>query len=174
MVNYAANNWDSDIKAVVLTSMFANLPWKSRHVLIQDEESYGQLHEAALKALRDGKDGEVLPVRMQRTGPQKELVTGRHFLTYRAEESSTADGTYWIRRIPRPILMVRDEGDIIIQSFEPNTLLSAARVRGSLVPSIEYVSIANPRGPNPGAHGFVDNQAPLANTIAAWLKRQKL
>ena len=171
---YAANNWDSDVKAVVLTSPFGNLPWKSRHMLIRDEESYGQLQDAALKALRDGKDGDVLPVRMRRTRPEKEPVTGRHFLTYRAEESSTADGTYWIRRIPRPILMVRDEGDAIIQPFEPYTLLSAARAHGSLVPSIEYVSIANPKGPNPAAHGFIDNQEPLADTIVAWLKRQKL
>jgi len=27
---YAANNWDPDIKAVVLAGMFANLPWKAR------------------------------------------------------------------------------------------------------------------------------------------------
>jgi pimeloyl-ACP methyl ester carboxylesterase len=85
---YAANNWDGDIKAVVLTSMFANLPWKSRHILIQDEESFAQLHDAALKTLREGKEIDVLAVGMRRTPGQLEPVTGRHFLTYRAEESS--------------------------------------------------------------------------------------
>jgi hypothetical protein len=95
-------------------------------------------------------------------------------LTYRAEESSTADGTYWIRRIPRPVLMVQDEGDTIIQSFEPNMLLAAATAHGSLVPHVKFVSLPNPKGPNPGWHGFVDNQELLANTIMAWLQELKL
>jgi pimeloyl-ACP methyl ester carboxylesterase len=171
---YAANNWDGDIKAVVLTSMFANLPWKSRHILIQDEESFAQLHDAALKTLREGKESDVLAVGMRRTRGQLEPVTGRHFLTYRAEESSTADGTYWIKRIPRPILMVRDEGDTIIQSFEPYTLLSAAKLHGSLVPSVKYILLPNPKGPNSGGHGFIDNQESLATAIVGWLKEQKL
>ena len=171
---YAANNWDPDIKAVVLTGMFANLPWKSRHMLVQNEESFAQLHEASLKSLREGKQTDVLPIRMRRTGTQGEPVTGQHFLTYRAEQSSTADGTYWIRRIPQPILMLRDGGDTTIQSFEPYMLLSGATAPGSLVPSIKYVVVLNPKGPNPRGHRFSDNQEPLANTIAAWLRDQKL
>jgi hypothetical protein len=167
---YAANNWDHDIKAVVLTGMFGNVPWKSRHVLIQDEESYAELRAAALKALREGKEREVLPVRMRRLRDQTEPVTGQHFLTYRLEESSTADGTYWIKRIPRPILMVRDAGDATIQPFEPYMLLSAAKASGSLVPSIKYILLPNPKGPNPGGHRFSDNQEPLVNTIVGWLK----
>ena len=171
---YAANNWDPDIKAVILTSMSANLPWKSRHILIQDEESYAKLHNAALNSLQEQKENEVLSMGMGRTQGKAETVTGRHFLTYRAEESSTADGTYWIKRIPRPILMVRDAGDALIQSFEPYTLLSAAHAHGSLVPSINYVLLPNPKGPNPGGHGFSDNQEALVNTIVAWLKENKL
>ena len=112
---YAANNWEPDIKAVVLSGMFANLPWKSRHMLVQNEESFAQLHEASLKSLREGKQAAVLPLQMRRTGTQGEPVTGQHFLTYRAEQSSTADGTYWIRRVPQPILMLRDGGDTTIQ-----------------------------------------------------------
>jgi len=50
----------------------------------------------------------------------------------------------------------------------------AARAHGSLVPSIKYVLLPNPRGPNPGAHGFSDNQEPLVNTIFGWLKDLKL
>jgi pimeloyl-ACP methyl ester carboxylesterase len=171
---YAANNWDPDLTAVILTGMFGNLPWKSRHLLIQNEDSYAQLQQAALTALRAGKDSAVLPMGMRRTLGHTEPVTGRHFLTYRAEESSTADSTYWIRRIPRPILMVRDEGDTIIQSFEPTMLLAAATAHGSLVPHIKFVSLPNPQGPNPKGHSFADTQEPLANTIVAWLKERKL
>jgi pimeloyl-ACP methyl ester carboxylesterase len=171
---YAANNWEPDIKAVVLSGMFANLPWKSRHMLVQNEESFAQLHEASLKSLREGKQAVVLPIQMRRPGTQGEPVTGQHFLTYRAEQSSTADGTYWIRRVPQPILMLRDGGDSTIQPFEPSMLLSAATAPGSLVPSINYLIVPNPKGPNPRGHRFSDNQEPLVNAIAAWLQDQKL
>jgi len=63
-------------------------------------------------------------------------VTPQHFLTYRDEQASAADGTYWIRRIPRPILIVRDEADGVVLPFEPYMLLSAARAEGSLVPCL--------------------------------------
>src|SRR5262249_40039811 len=43
---YAATAWDPDIKALYLTSMFGNLPWKSRHMLIQNEQNYSALIEA--------------------------------------------------------------------------------------------------------------------------------
>src|SRR5262249_5592934 len=116
---YAANNWDADIKAVVLSGMFGNVPWKSRHMLIADEDKLRLVTEAAFKARREGKERELLPVRMRRPEPQEEPLTGQHFLSYRAEASSTADSTYWIKRIPRPILMVRDAGDAVIAPFEP-------------------------------------------------------
>ena len=45
---YAANTWDPDIKAVLLSGTFANLPWKSPHMLVQDEEAY--------RALSGGRD----------------------------------------------------------------------------------------------------------------------
>ena len=171
---YAANNWEPDIKAVVLSGMFANLPWKSRHMLVQNEESFAQLHEASLKSLREGKQAVALAMQMRRTGTQGEPVTGQHFLTYRAEQSSTADGTYWIRRVPQPILMLRDGGDSTIQPFEPYMLLAAATAPGSLVPIINYVIVPNPKGPNPRGHRFSDNQEPLVNAIAGWLQDQKL
>lgn len=171
---YAATNWDKDIQAVILTGMFGNLPWKSRHLLVQDEERFAELHKAALTALREGKEGELLPGGMRRTRGQAEPVTAQHFLTYRASEFSTADGTYWISRIPRPVLLVRDAGDTIIQAFEPSMLLAAARAHGSLVPSIKYVLLPNPRGPNPDGHFFSDNREPLVQTIMAWLREQNL
>lgn len=171
---YAANNWDPDIKAVVLTGMFANLPWKSRHMLIQNEEDFRRLHDAAIKSLREGKQAELLPIGMRRTGSETEPVTGRHFLTYRSEQSSTADGTYWIRRIACPILMIRDDGDLFIQHFEPHMLLSAAKSPGSLVPSIKYIPLPNPKGPNAAGHSFSENQQPLTDAVADWLSEQNL
>ena len=115
---YAANTWDPDIKAVLLSGTFANLPWKSPHMLVQDEEAYRALSEAAMKSLREGHERDALPLRMRRTGDLEEPVTGQHFLTYRSEASSAADGTYWIKRIPKPILIVRDAGDAIVPPFE--------------------------------------------------------
>jgi pimeloyl-ACP methyl ester carboxylesterase len=171
---YAANNWDADIKAVVLSGMFANLPWKSRHMLVQNEDKFHLLSEAALKALREGKERDVLSLRMRRTEGVDEPVTGQHFLSYRSEASSTADGTYWIKRIPRPILMVRDAGDAVVAPFEPYMLLSAATSPGSLVPSINYVIVPNPKGANPRGHQFLDNGHPLAEVITGWLAEQRL
>ena len=60
-------------------------------------------------------------------------VTPRHFLTYRDEQTSAADGTYWISRIPRPILILSDEADGVVLPFEPYMLLSAAHAEESLV-----------------------------------------
>jgi alpha-beta hydrolase superfamily lysophospholipase len=170
---FAANNWESDLKAVVLTGMFGNLPWKSRHLLVQDEENWAQLFSAAMKGFREGKGAEVMPVRMNWITGQKVPMTAQHFLSYRWENSSTADGTYWIRRVPYPVLMVRDDGDAIIQAFEPPMLLSAATSAGSLVPSIKYVNLPN-KTRGPAEHGFVNNRQTLVDTVAGWLKEQGL
>jgi pimeloyl-ACP methyl ester carboxylesterase len=168
---YAANNWDPDIKAVVLAGMFANLPRKARPTTVADEDAFRRQSDAAFKALRNGKGDELLPLPMRRTGKP---VTAQHFLTYRYEASSTADGTYWIKRVPRPILMVRDAGDTVIQPFEPDMLLSAATSAGSLVPNIKYVLLPDAKGPNPGGHLFLDTVQALADATAAWLGEQGL
>jgi alpha-beta hydrolase superfamily lysophospholipase len=102
---YAATDWDATIKAVILTGAFGKLPWKSRHILIQDEDNYKALADASLTALGAGKAAEILSIRMRWLGG---VETPQHFLTYRDERTSAADGTYWILRIPRPILIVRD------------------------------------------------------------------
>ena len=171
---YAATSWDADLKAVVLTAPFANLPWKSRHMLVQNEDNFRQLSEAAFKSLRDGRAETVLPVRMGWITGQPVPVTGQHFLTYRWEPTSTADGTYWIRRIPRPILLVRDQADAIIEPFEPHALVSAATAPGALPPSVKLVVIPNPRPRSAAAHGFADTAQALVDTVAAWLAEQKL
>jgi pimeloyl-ACP methyl ester carboxylesterase len=170
---YAAANWEKDIKAVVLTGTFGSLPWKSRHLLVQDEQNWKQLLDTAMQALREGKDDQVMPVQMFWIGGEKVPMTGRHFLTYRAENSSVADGTYWIRRVPYPILLVRDEGDSIIQPFEPYMLMSAATTPGSLVPSIKYVTLLN-KARGPAEHTFSTNRELLVEAVAAWLGEQGL
>src|SRR5262249_6713528 len=100
--------------------------------------------------------------------------TGQHFLTYRAEQSSTADGTYWIRRVPQPILMMRDGGDRLILPFEPYMPLSAAAAPSFLVPGIKYLIRPNPEGSNLRRHRLSDNQESLADAIVGWLQDQKL
>src|ERR1700674_2902602 len=90
---YAATNWDRDIKAVVLLGAFANLPWKSRNILVQDEERYQQLAEASMKSLRDGTLDQILPVKMRfatavSSAAAEAPITGQHFLTYRWEQTS--------------------------------------------------------------------------------------
>jgi hypothetical protein len=127
----------------------------------------------AMQALREGKDDQVMPVQMFWIGGEKVPMSGRHFLTYRAENSSAADGTYWIRRVPYPILMVRDEGDSIIQPFEPYMLLSAATTPGSLVPAIKYVTLSN-KARGPAEHTFATNREPLVEAVAAWLGERGL
>ena len=85
---------------------------------------------------------------MRWIGGRQAPVTARHFLTYRDEAASAADMTFWIARIPRPILLVRDAADSVVLPFEPYMLLSAARAEGSLVPETRYVLLPNPRPPS--------------------------
>ena len=101
-------------------------------------------------------------------------VTAQHFLTYRHEQASAADGTYWISRIPYPILIVRDEADGFVLPFEPYMLLSAAHAEGSLVPNIKYVLLPNQRPPSREGHQFADNAEALADAVSVWLAEQHL
>jgi hypothetical protein len=100
--------------------------------------------------------------------PWKSPVTAQHFL-FRAEQTSAADGTYWISRIPRPVLIERDEADGVVLPFEPYTLLSAASAEGSLVPSIKSALLPNWRPPSRESHQFADNAEALVDAVSAWL-----
>ena len=171
---YAANNWDADIRGVVLLGMFSNLPWKSRNILVQNEDNWAQLRTAAMESLRKGTVSETMPVKMRSYTGQEMSMSAQHFLTYRAEESSAADGTYWIRRIPYPILMVRNEADAVIQRFEANMLLSAAQSPGSLVPNIRYVMLPDKSPPSLKSHYFVDTKDALVDSVTGWLTAQGL
>ena len=105
---YAATDWDPAIRAI-LTAPFARLPWKSRHILIQNEDDYRALVQASHASLLDGSLADPLPVEMPWLWGRRTPVTAQHFLTYRDEQASAADSTYWVPRIPHPILMLRDE-----------------------------------------------------------------
>lgn len=171
---YAATDWDPAIKGVILTGAIAKPAWKARHILVQDEDTYRELAQAAREALREGRPEARLPVPMRWIGGRGAPVTGQHFLTYRDEAASAADTTFWIARIPRPILLVRDAADSVILPFEPHMLLGAARAEGSLVPDIRYVLLPNPRPPSVQGHIFADTTGPLAEAIASWLAERGL
>ena len=68
---YAATNWQHDIKAVIQLSAFGDLPWRSRYMQIQDEDKFRALSDAALESLREGKEREVMALRMRRTGTDR-------------------------------------------------------------------------------------------------------
>jgi pimeloyl-ACP methyl ester carboxylesterase len=171
---YAATDWDPAIRGVILTGAIAKLAWKAHHILIQDEDTYRALAQAARDALRGGRPKATLPMPMRWIGGRQAPVTGQHFLTYRDEVASAADTTFWIARIPRPILLVRDAADSVVLPFEPYMLLSAARAEGSLVPQIRYVLLPNPRPPSIEGHIFADNTGPLAEAIASWVAERGL
>jgi hypothetical protein len=96
-------------------------------------------------------------------------ITGQHFLTYRWEKTSIADGTFWIHRIPKPILMIRDQSDGAIAPFEPHMLLSAAHSEGSLVSKIDFILLPDSKPVSLKGHSFDGNEQPLTDTIAKWL-----
>jgi pimeloyl-ACP methyl ester carboxylesterase len=171
---YAATNWDPSIKAVILTGPFGKLPWKSRNILIQNEGTYRELNAAALGALKSGKPADVLPIKMPYLRGQQSPVTAQHFLTYRSEQASAADGTYWVPRIPRPILLLRDEADGIVLPFEPYMLVSAADAEGSLVQGITYVVVPDQRPPSAAGHTFTDNTQALVDAVSGWLAERHL
>jgi pimeloyl-ACP methyl ester carboxylesterase len=171
---YAATNWDPAIKAVVLTGPFGKLPWKSRNIIIQDDDAYKELGVAARGATVAGKAADILPMKMPYLNGRQTPVTAQHFLTYRDEYSSAADGTYWIPRIPHPILMLRDQADGIVLPFEPYMLLSAAHGEGSLVQGITYEVVPDTHPTSPAGHTFTDNTQPLVDRVSAWLAKQRL
>ncbi len=171
---YAATNWDRDTRAVILLGAFANLPWKSRNILVQDEERYQQLADASVKSLREGTLDQVLPVKMLfstpvSSAPAEAPITGQHFLTYRWDKTSIADGTFWIRRVPNPILMIRDQSDGVIAPFEPHMLLSAAHTEGALPPKVDFILLPDAKPPSLRGHSFEGNEQPLADAVAKWL-----
>jgi pimeloyl-ACP methyl ester carboxylesterase len=166
---YAATHWNQGVKGVILTGMFGNLPWKSRHLLIQDQTRYRLLADSAREAVHHGDSTVPLADAMPSHSGAPSAVTAQHFLTYRDEEVSAAVGPYWIKRIPVPILMVRDEADLVIQPFEPQMLMGAAQEPDALPPEVRYVVLPNPAERSLEAHGFADTGPQLVAILCAWL-----
>ena len=69
---------------------------------------------------------------------------------------------------------MRDQGDAIIEPFEPYALLSAGTAAGSLAPSVKLLVLPNPRPRSAAAHGFSDNAQALIDAVATWLAEQRL
>jgi hypothetical protein len=163
---FAATHWHGTTAGVVLTGMFADLPWKSRHVLIGDEARYRALGREAVAAVRAGDYGRTLDLEMPWLGGRSVPVTAQHFLTYRRVGTAGARSVEWITRIPYPLLMIRDENDSVIHDFEPGWLEAAALEHG-LSPSVTSVSL--PSAPTSDGHRFEGSRDALLDTIATWL-----
>ena len=172
--SYAATDWDPAIRAVILLAPFARPPWKSHHILVQNENDYRALAQSSRAALKAGRIADPLPFAMGWTFGRRTPVTAQHFLTYRDEQASVADSTYWVPRIPHPVLMLRDEADGGILPFEPSMLLSAAHAEGSLADDFTYVPVPNRRARSLDGHLFADTTQPLIEAVSAWLTERRL
>jgi hypothetical protein len=165
---YCAMNWSRDLVGLVLTGMFANLPWKSRHLLIQEAELYERLRREAFELAAAGRFGEVLSTRMPWLEGETP-VTAEHFLTYRCTELDLASSAHWIRAVPVPILLVRDDADSVIRDFEPGWLETAGRQ--GLSPSIVGLTLRSER-PSDG-HCFETTRGQLVEQVVAWLDARR-
>jgi hypothetical protein len=82
--------------------------------------------------VRAGKPQAILPDKMGFLFGKAVRVSARHWLTYRDVTTSAADSTYWIPRVPYPILLTRGQAAGEILQWEPQALLSAAHERSHL------------------------------------------
>jgi pimeloyl-ACP methyl ester carboxylesterase len=169
---YAATDWSREIKGVILSAPFADLPWKTQHILVADDALYRQLYQEAMQALLAHQPDAVLPTAMPYLGGQTSRVTARHFLTYRWAQASAVRSVEWIRRVTVPVLIVRDQADQIILPFETAQLYSAARSEGSLVPDVHNVLVADTSSAN--GHSFPNTMAQLIEVTLDWLRQRGL
>ncbi len=162
---FAATHWHSEIVGAVLTGMFADLPFKSRHLLINDEAAYSRLGNEAVRAAQDSDFSRVLAEKMSWIGGAEMAVTAEHFLTYRKVGTAGARTIDWIARIPLPLLLVRDENDSVINYFEPSQLEAA--LQNGISPSVTSVLLPS-EGPSNG-HAFEKSGNALVALVTGWL-----
>jgi pimeloyl-ACP methyl ester carboxylesterase len=162
---FAATHFHSEIVGVVLSGLFADLPWKSRHMLINDEAAYGRLGVAAVEAAQAGDFGRILPEPMRWLGGRDMPVSAAHFLTYRQTGTAGARSIDWVARVPYPLLMVRDEHDPVINYFEPGQMERAA-LEG-ITPSVTSVHLKSEAGSN--GHAFETSGDELVALVQPWL-----
>jgi pimeloyl-ACP methyl ester carboxylesterase len=162
---FAATHNHPEIVGVLLTGMFADLPWKSRHLLINDEQAYARLGEEAVALSQKGEFGTVLSEPMRWLYGHEMPVTAQHFLSYRQTGIAGARSVDWIARVPYPLLMVRDANDPVINYFEPGQLEAAATA--GISPSVTSVLLPSPAGSN--GHAFEATGDALTQRAAGWL-----
>jgi pimeloyl-ACP methyl ester carboxylesterase len=164
---YAATDWSPEIKGLVLTGPFANLPWKTQYILVHDDPVYQKLYQEAVDAVRSGHPDAVLADQMPYLGGASSPVTAQHFLTYRWQPEAADVSVDWIRRVKAPMLLVRDSQDQTILPFEPTWLYSAATTPGALSPDVENVLVPDSSPGN--GHTFPNTIPELTDVVAGWL-----
>jgi pimeloyl-ACP methyl ester carboxylesterase len=169
---YAATDWSHEIRGVILTAPFADLPWKTQHILVADDALYRQLYQEAVQAVLAQQPDAVLQTSMPYLGGQTSRVTAKHFLTYRWAHESAVRSVEWIRRLTVPVLIVRDQADQFILPFETAQLYSAARSDGSLVPDVHNVLVPDTHSLN--GHSFPDTMPQLIQVTLKWLQQRGL
>jgi pimeloyl-ACP methyl ester carboxylesterase len=169
---YAATDWSREIRGVILSAPFADLPWKTQHVLVADDALYRQLYQEAMQAVHEQQPDAVLQTLMPYLGGQTSPVSARHFLTYRWVHESAVRSVEWIRRVTVPVLIVRDQADQIIMPFETAQLYSAARNEGSLTPDVQNVLVPDASSAN--GHSFPDTLPRLIEVTLDWLRQRGL
>jgi len=165
MSYFAASYWYPEIVGVMLTGMPARLPWKSRYILIGDEELYGTFEREATAAMRAGDFFRVLGPGMPWINDIVTPTTAAHFASYRDSRLAAPNSVDWVARVPYPILMVRDEHDTVILPFEATWMAAAARE--GLSPSVTAVALSSEAGSN--GHLFQTSMPQLVETAAEWL-----
>jgi len=161
----AANLWRPEIAGVILTGAFADLPFKTRHLLVGDDQEYRAMAEQARAAVAEGDPARILPIPLRWLQGQSTPVSARHFLSYRDTASGVARTVSWIVRIPYPILLVRDEHDPIVSHAEFDQLRGA--LHDSIAPRVTALELPSPEGSF--GHGFVGSGEVLATTVADWI-----
>jgi pimeloyl-ACP methyl ester carboxylesterase len=162
---FAATHWHREISGVLLTGMFADLPWKSRHLLINDEEAYARLGREATELAARGEYATVLKEPMRWLYGDEMPVTAQHFLSYRQTGTAGARSVDWIARVPYPLLLVRDAHDPVINYFEPGQLQAAAEA--GISPSVTSVLLPSPEGTN--GHAFEATGGALVELASGWV-----
>jgi hypothetical protein len=171
---YAAADWSPDIKGIVLTGPFANLPWKSEVILISNDPLYHKLYEEAVEAAHSGHPDALLadPMPYAIGGRTSTPVTAQHFLTYRWQYAAPSVSIDWIRRVTVSILLVRDSQHQTILPFEPVWLYSAATSYGALSQDIENQVLQDSSSGN--GHAFPNAIPQLAELVLGWLQKRGL
>lgn len=161
----SATLWRPEIRGVVLTGAFANLPVKTRRVLVGDDVVYRALRADALAALADRRPEDEVPTLMPWIFGRPVPVTAQHFLTYRDTRSAAARTVEWLPRVPYPTLMLRDEHDTVVAHAEFDELRSTAL--SGIAPG--FVAQEIPSRPGTQSHWFEHSREALVGAVAGWI-----